>query len=95
MSAEFLGEELKKAFFLNPDIWSIVLEVIALIIIVILCKSKIGEYMTPIAAIVYAVWSIIHYPTTTYHCVWIIVLFSISIVFIALRRIIEKFKEIR
>ena len=98
MSAEFLGEGLTKAFFFNPDIWKIALEIIALIIIAILCKNKIrelGEYMTPIAAIIYAVWSIIHYPTTTYHCVWVIVLFSISIVFIALRRIIEKFKEIR
>lgn len=95
MSAGFLGEELKKAFFFNPDIWNIVLEIIALVIIAILFKSKIGEYITPIAAIIYAIWLINNDPTKTSYYVWVIVLFSISIVFIALRRIIEKFKDIQ
>ena len=54
-----------------------------------------GEYITPIAAIIYAIWSINNYPATTSPCVWVIVLFGISIILIALRRIIEKFKAIR
>ena len=53
------------------------------------------EYITPIAAIIYAIWLINNDPTKTSYYVWVIVLFSISIVFIALRRIIEKFKDIQ
>lgn len=96
MNAEYFGNTLENAFkeiainvLSNPYIQIILGVIIIAFLIKIMVMKNIGEYIIPISSIIYAIYSIINFPETIYHCVWIIILFGISIVFIKLRRIKE------